>query len=767
MRGDTVVASAGDTRGLVYAVLELADRVRYAGSLEVAQPVAEKPANRIRAISRCFESDIEDKAWFHDGDMWRAYLTMLATHRVNRFCLTLGLGYNAPRRVTDAYFYFAYPFLLEVPGYKVRAGTLPDSERDRNLETLKFISQEAVARGLDFQLGLWTHAYQWIDSPQANYVISGLNAGNHAPYCRDALEALLKACPAISGVTFRIHGESGIPEGSYSFWQTLFDGVVRTGRRIEIDMHAKGMDQKTIDIAMATGMPVNISPKFWAEHMGMPYHQASIRNLEMPPRETVTKGPYTLSNGSRKFLRYGYGDLMREDRKYGILHRIWPGTQRFLIWGDPVFAAGYGRAFSFCHSAGVELMEPLSFKGRIGSGQPGGRCAYADKSLNPKYDWEKYLYQYRVWGRLIYNPDANPETWRRELRHEFGVAAQPVEEALGCASRILPAITTTHGASGSNNTYWPEIYTNMPVVDAGREQPYHDTPQPWRFGTVSSFDPQLFSRIDDFAAELLADNTSAKYSPLDVAQWLEDLADQAESSLSRIPRATEPALRRITVDAAIQSATGRFFAYKMRSAVLWSLYQRTGDAGAKAEALKAYRAARKTWAEMAEKAKTVYMSDIAYGPQPHLRGHWIDRLAAIDADLADMERGKAGSTASLNAQVLRTALARPSRPVVRCEHKPSPFRRGEPLEVPLSLEAAEGRTVQLHYRHVNQAEAWQTAEMRWRNQAFRGAIPGQYTDSPYPLQYYFEVRERAAKIIYPGFNPTLANSPYFVVERKS
>ena len=47
-----------------------------------------------------------------------------------------------------------------------------------------------------------------------------------------------------------------------------------------------------------------------------------------------------LSAGSRSFTRYGYADLMREDRRFDILWRIWPGTQRLLLWGDPVFAAG-------------------------------------------------------------------------------------------------------------------------------------------------------------------------------------------------------------------------------------------------------------------------------------------------------------------------------------------------------------------------------------------------------------------------------------------
>ncbi len=779
-RGKPVLlACGGDARGVVYALLELAERARYAtdprAALELRGPLVERPANVIRSIARCFQSDIEDKPWFWDRAMWGAYLSMLAANRFNRFSLTLGLGYNFPRNVRDVYFYFAYPFLVSV--HNVRVAGLPDAERERNLETLRFIGQEAVKRGLQFQLGLWTHAYRWVDSPHANYTIEGLTPENHVAYCRDALEELLRACPAISGVTFRVHGESGVPEGSYSFWQTVFDGIVRCGRRVEIDMHAKGMDQKMIDVALATGMPVNISPKYWAEHMGLPYHQASIRELERAARDQG-EGPFTLSSGSRRFLRYGYGDLLKEDRPYGILHRIWPGTQRVLLWGDPAMAAGYGRHSSFCGSLGVELCEPLSFKGRIGSGVPGGRCAYSDTSLNPRHDWEKYLYTYTVWGRLIYNPEADPETWRRRLRQEFGPGAQPAEAALAHASRILPLVTTTHGVSGSNNTYWPEVYTNMPIVDPERPHPYRDTPNPRRFGAVSPFDPQLFSRVDDFARELLEGRRSGKHSPVEVAQWLEDCATEAAKHLqeaaSHAAASRSPEFRRWAVDTSIQSGLGRFYAGKLRSALLWALYERSDDPAALEEALKIYRAARSAWAELAERARGVYAGDITYGFSPHLRGHWLDRLPAIDLDIADMarrlekaqEKGTTPADRERVRRAIREVLARPSHPSVACGHTPRlRFRPGEPLPIELSAEGTKELSIRLHYRHVNQAEVWREEPIEGRENRFRAVILGDYTLSPYPVQYYFELREGQAAWLYPGLEPTLANQPYFVVRR--
>jgi len=254
-----LLAAGSDERGLVYALLEVADRVNFADNplaaldAKAVKPVSERPANAIRSVSRAFVSDVEDKPWFQDRDFWPPYLTMLAAQRFNRFNLALGIGYDFTTDIRDCYLHFAYPFLLDVPGYHVRATPLPDAERDRNLDMLRFISDECARRGLHFQLGLWTHAYQWTRSPNANYTIEGLTPETHAPYCRDALRALLAACPAISGVTIRIHGESGVPEGNYGLWKTIFDGVATCGRRVEIDMHAKGMDQGMMDVALGTG----------------------------------------------------------------------------------------------------------------------------------------------------------------------------------------------------------------------------------------------------------------------------------------------------------------------------------------------------------------------------------------------------------------------------------------------------------------------------------------------------------------------------------
>jgi hypothetical protein len=780
---EALLACGADGRGLTYALLELADRIRCAErpepALQLAAPLMEKPHHRVRSIGRLFVSDVEDKPWFHDREFWPAYLSMLAAQRFNRFQLSLGIGYDSLQGVRDAYLLFAYPFLLSVRGYSVRAVNLPDEERDRNLETLQFIGRETVKRGMDFQLGIWTHGYEWPDSPDANYTIAGLRPDIHAAYCRDALTSLLVACPTISGVTLRTHAESGVREGSYAFWRTVFDGAARCGRKVELDLHPKGLDWKLIDEALATGLPVRLSPKYWAEHIGMPYQQTAIRELEMPHEHAHADAFAALSTGSRSFTRYGYADFLRDDRRFNVMFRVWPGSDRLLLTGDPATAASHSRAFAFGGSDGAELFEPLSFKGRRGSGKAGGRCAYADRSLEPRWDWEKYRYTYRIWGRLLYDPDTAPEVWRRSLRRRFRERAPHIEAALAASTRILPIVTTAHLPSAANDTYMPEIYTNQPIVDARLPSPYGDTPSPKVFGHVSPLDPQMFSSVDESVAEWLDGKRSGKYSPCEVARWLDGLAGSAERHLAQALKADAAApdaeLRRVAVDVTIEAGLGRFFAAKLRSGALYSLYRRTSSRDALAQALREYEGARAIWAQFAQYARGVYVADITIGPLPHQRGHWLDRLPAMDADIAAMRRelatGLAGpsagpSSGTAGRRGIRELLSDDRGPTAALRHSPPErFTPGEPLRIAIAAGSATPvLPVRLFYRHVNQAEEYRSVPLTARDDELQAVIPAAYTASQYALQYFFELSDgRHGACRFPGFGSDLGNQPYFVV----
>ena len=93
-------------------------------------------------------------------------------------------------------------------------------------------------------------------------------------------------------------------------------------------------------------------------------------------------------------------------------------------------------------------------------------------------------------------------------------------------------------------------------------------------------------------------------------------------------------------------------------------------------------------------------------------------------------------------------------------------RPGQPLTIELQLEKPAD-SVQLYYRHVNQAERYQTITTDGTDRKRKATIPSTYTDSAYPLQYYFEIGiSPRVKVLYPGLSAALMQQPYFVVRQE-
>jgi hypothetical protein len=278
----------------------------------------------------------------------------------------------------------------------------------------------------------------------------------------------------------------------------------------------------------------------------------------------------------------------------------------------------------------------------------------------------------------------------------------------------------------------------------------------------------LFSRIVDFAEEMLKGPRSGKYSPIEVAQWLEDLADAAEKDLAKAGPPESAELRRVAIDVDLQIGLGRFFAAKFRGGVLYAIHQRSGHRAALEEALAAYRTARAAWARMKESA-SAYAADLSASDKMSEHGQWNDRLTLIDEDIAQMAEGLASDIRVDDARsgaAVAEALGRPRRVMAACRHlPPARFRRKEAVPVQITV-FGKAASVRMYYRHVNQAERFESVEMQVQSGTYRASIPAAYTESHYPLQYYFEVRQSAAQAwLYPGFAADLSNQPYFVVQR--
>ena len=94
------------------------------------------------------------------------------------------------------------------------------------------------------------------------------------------------------------------------------------------------------------------------------------------------------------------------------------------------------------------------------------------------------------------------------------------------------------------------------------------------------------------------------------------------------------------------------------------------------------------------------------------------------------------------------------------------FRPGEPLAIGLRCKSPTPRRVILYYRHVNQAERWQSVELKHDGSTFTGEIPAGYTAERFALQYYFEVETSPTEAtLFSPLAADLANVPYYVTRR--
>ena len=109
-------------------------------------------------------------------------------------------------------------------------------------------------------------------------------------------------------------------------------------------------------------------------------------------------------------------------------------------------------------------------------------------------------------------------------------------------------------------------------------------------------------------------------------------------------------------------------------------------------------------------------------------------------------------------------LSADKRRAVSAQHQtPVHFTVGAAVDLKLNVPAGAS-AVLLHYRHVDQAENYQTVPMSGAGFGFQSSIPAAYTVTKFPLEYFFEIRSLGGDtVLFPGFAPDLTNQPYFVL----
>lgn len=758
-----IVVAGRDDRGLAYALYEVARGIETSphkvALTRVIEAQREAPFLRTRSLQMQIFNEAVERDWYFDEDYWRGYFGMLAACRYNSFTLTFGHQTN--------YMNPAYAWLVPVPEYPdVRVRGLTNEARRRNLRMLNRISRLAWEYGIDFTLGIWTQ--QPVEKYGRTYIDNFPKGLRSADYCARALALVLTACPRIKGVQFRMNVEAGIPEAQQNeYFRQQFRGVLMCPRPVKMDLRFKGLRPQTIADAVATGRDVTVSTKFWCEHMGLPFHP-------------------TIEDDRYRESRYGYGAMLRKPRDFRVVYRMWTvGSQRLLLWGDPEYAARFARACTLGGGEGFEVFAPLSNKG-FGNG-PGNWSILADDQLKHyRYEYERYWHFYHVFGRAGYNPETSRSVWRREFRARLGADARLIEPAVRTASRIIPLLTATKLFGASEWRFWPEMSTGGKLTAYRHIQP-SDYGQ---FYAIERWKPDVpgwlaepwESKRSSFVEDALADRVQGKWTPIQVATRLNELAELTEFLLAQ-PRKTSDKtatseLQLTENDLRIVAQLARYHAEKTLAATQVSFFHHTRETGRLKKALKHIQKSAAAWQAIVKLTDGVYHENMVFGysekRSPSIEGvirshtgHWKDRLPEIRRDVAFVEKLlKEAPAAKSDDLKLLPGESMPGEPVGITHKRAEKAVPGKPLTIKAEVFSnVPIREVILHHRRMDQTVDWKPLRMqRGEGDNFSATIPGNELTADFDHLYYIEARVAGGGTLWPDWQ---RETPYVVVKTEN
>jgi hypothetical protein len=595
----TLYVAGSDDRGLMYALLELAEQVEHMDDgqdwfASIDEQAAE-PHVPVRSMAILLHSEDCEKDWYYSKEHWEDYFAMLATHRWNAFNMIF--SHQTP------YLSPLYAFHVKVDQHpEIRAKGLTEEQRIKNLDMLRYISSLAKNRGIDFTIGIWQQI-AWEGKHQGSTqesMVTGLTRENMHSYTYNALLNLLRECPDIQGVQLRINHESGIDydEQTEFFKNSVFKAIQDCGRPIQLETRNVGLLRETLYAALDMGLPTRVSHKYWGEHMVFPYHPTRI------------------------MWTYSYGDWLKYPQQWENLYQVWSlGSHRLLLWGDPEYVRRFAPTTTFQNARGFELCAPLSQKGY--GNPPGGWRIFRDKNREHfRWEYERYWSYYSLFGRLTYNPNEGDEIWLREMRARFGKQAAPsVAGAYRAASRVLPLIMGT--ATPDYNMYtWAE-------KDSGGLINF--------YLHYNSYDPLRITNFMEFVDNVISGKLSAKITSEDMARRLENTAAEIERHLqkadSHVPESNKEywATKK---DSQILAGMSRFFAQKIRATYKMGFFYKTGDYASLKQAISHGEKALDTWKNIAAIGEEIYHPNLVMGPGSY--GHWKDNIFFVENDLEQL-----------------------------------------------------------------------------------------------------------------------------------
>ncbi len=227
----------------------------------------------------------------------------------------------------------------------------------------------------------------------------------------------------------------------------------------------------------------------------------------------------------------------------------------------------------------------------------------------------KHWYQWLLWGRLSYDPSLTNERFRDLLSDKFkGISADKLFSAWQNASMVYPLTTGFHW--GALDFQWYIEGCKSRPQQAGNDTGFHDVNRFITLGVHPKSGNQSIPAYIDMVSE---EKTTMLKTPIDVAQKLHDVSDQALLEIKEVNNNGNKELQFTINDITTVAFLGKYYAYKIEGATHLALYRNKKEKQHQQLAIKALEQALFFWEK--------------YTKQAMLQNHnplWTNRVGIID-----------------------------------------------------------------------------------------------------------------------------------------
>lgn len=618
--GSKIAVTGGDSRGMIYGSLSLAEAVRNGGRLEAVKSISEAPHYAFRAIKFDLPWDTyrhSDALDLHyetcrDLNYWKAFLDMMVENRLNSLTL-----WNL----------HPYTFMIRPKNFP-EASPFNDAELAEWKALFSGIFRMAKERALDtyiipfniFVSPQFSKAHNVaMDNLHHDFFVKGDTSELVKRYTRECVTQMLQEYPEITGMGLTLgEGMAGMTPQEREDWmnQTIIEGMRLAGRKLKL-IHRIPFSSTTGSLSTTSIETEKLTRKELEA-------QGQLSFLQ-PPIYADLKYNWSHAHSTPKLVKVHGGKLYDtyfkpEPKTYKITWTVRNEDFFCLRWGVPDFIRSHIATNNQSYVGGYMIGSETYIPAKDYFTRPG-------IAVNWKYAFERQWLFYKLWGRLLYNPQTPDAVFRAEFINRYGKEGVNLLQASSLAGKTPLRLGSLFDFT-MDLTLYSEGFMAMDNKKKRVEYISVD-----RLIHQPVTDPDYVSVADYVKG--LTDGTSFapdKVTPPVLADLLEQDCSKALQLVTGINTAGNAALPFEVADIKTWAFMGLHFAEKLKGAVALQTYRTKGGEAAKQAAVKHLEHALQYWDEVVRITHPLYNSmplvhlseqgGIRSEENKHLTFHW-------------------------------------------------------------------------------------------------------------------------------------------------